>query len=232
MTTSTPSTNLKYAAFVERVQEVILYGTADLDFWTKRLAAVGLNPSINHEQAEVFISATRLRWRGLRFKEFTISIGLQPDRDTVTHAGFYLLQAFNSSRLLAFSERKLFKTPYVYGPIIVSARLPVAMQIDADEKVAFSAHMAGEIPCLRDEEEWFEGPIYLPDGQRLFYARLSGQTETYPFLPRTDWIEIRHQPRFEVFQWLNASGFTPKEWHVRFEATHAKTKTYLRPSVA
>jgi hypothetical protein len=228
----TPHTDLKYAAFVEHVKEVTLYGTADLDFWTKHLALEGLRPSINNGRAEVLIGATDLKWRGFHFNEFTLSIGVQPDRETDLRSGFYLPQAFNSSRLLAFSERALFKTPYANGAVTVTDRLPVAMSVSVDQAVMFNARMAASIPCLRHEEEWFEGPIYLQGGQRLFYARLGGQTEAYPFVPNVDSIVIQPQPRFEVFQWLSASGFTPIEWRIRHAATHAKSKTYTRPGEA
>jgi hypothetical protein len=228
MTPATPRTDLKYAAFVEHVKEVTLYGAADLDFWTRRLAVEGLRPLSNHGQAEVLIGATDLKWRGFRFKEFTISIGIQPDRETTTPPGFYLPQAFNSSRLFALSERALFKTPYAYGVVTVTDRLPVAMSVNVDQTVMFNARMAGPMPCLRHEEEWFEGPVYLPGGQRLFYARLGGQTETYPFVPDVDTIAIQPQPHLEVFQWLSASNFTPIEWRVRHAATHAKSTTYTR----
>jgi hypothetical protein len=230
MTPSTAHTHLKYAAYVEHVKEVTLYGTADLDFWTRRLAAEGLRPLSSNGQAEVLIGATDLKWRGMHFNEFTLSIGLQPDREPISPAGFYLPQAFNSSRLFAFSERALFKTPYAYGAVTVADRLPVAMSVSVDRTVAFNARMAASMPCLRHEEEWFEGPIYLPDGQRLFYARLGGLTETYPFVPGVDSIAIQPQPRFEVFQWLSASSFTPVEWRIRHAATHAKSKTYTRTS--
>ena len=232
MAQDTSRTNLKYVAFVEHVKEVTLYGTADLDFWTKQLASEGLRPSINHGQAEVLIGATDLKWRGVRFNEFTLSIGTQPDREPATQTGFYLPQAFNSSRLFAFSERTLFKTPYTYGVVTVTDRLPVAMEVSVDQTVMFNARMAASIPCLRHEEEWFEGPVYLPGGRRLFYARLGGLTETYPFVPNVDSIVIQPQPHFEVFQWLSASGFTPIEWRIRHTATHAKSKTYTRPGEA
>jgi hypothetical protein len=232
MTPSISHTDLKYAAVVEHVKEVTLFGIADLGFWTKQLAVEGLRPSSNTGQAEVLIGATDLKWRGFHFSEFTISIGTQPDRETTTPPGFYLPQAFNSSRLFAFSERALFKTPYAYGAVTVTDRLPVAMEVSVDQRVMFNARMAGTMPCLRHEEEWFEGPVYLPGCQRLFYARLGGQTETYPFVPDVDTIVFQPQPRFEVFQWLSASGFTPMEWRIRHAATHAKSKTYTRPSAA
>ena len=228
MTPATSRTDLKYVAYVEHVKEVTLYGRADLGFWTKQLASTGLRPSSNNGQAEVLIGATDLKWRGVRFNEFTISIGTQPDRETTAPPGFYLPQAFNSSRLFAFSERALFKTPYAYGAVTVADRLPVAMSVSVDQAVMFNARMAASIPCLRHAEEWFEGPIYLPGGQRLFYARLGGQTETYPFVPDVDTIAIQPQPHFEVFQWLSASGFTPIEWRIRRAATHAKSRTYTR----
>jgi hypothetical protein len=232
MTPSTSHTDLKYAAVVEHVKEVSLYGIADLGFWTKQLAVEGLRPSSNNGQAEVLIGATDLKWRGFHFSEFTLSIAAQPDRETGTQAGFYLPQAFNSSRLFAFSERALFKTPYAYGAVTITDRLPVAISVSDDRRVMLNARMAASIPCLRHEEEWFEGPIYLPGGQRLFYARLGGLTETYPFVPHMDSIEIHPQPRFEIFQWLGASGFMPMEWRIRHAAMHAKSKTYTRPSAA
>jgi hypothetical protein len=227
MTSSTIPANIQYVAQIEHVKEVMLYGTADLKIWTKRLSAEGLRPAANEQRAEVLLTATDLKWRGMRFNEFTISLGAQLDEEAAQH-GYYLAQAVNSSRLLAFSERTLFRTPYEHGAVTLRNQLPAAIGVQVDRVVALQAQMSQARPCLRGAEEMWEGPIYLPRQQKLFFARLGGFTETYAFLPDADSIMIQPSKRFAVFQWLCESGFTPHEWRIRHAATHAKSKTYPR----
>jgi len=62
----------------------------------------------------------------------------------------------------------------------------------------------------------------------LFFARIRGHTQTYPFLPGTDSVAIRPPPDSALLRALRDSHFVAKEWIVRQDATHAKSKTYKR----
>ncbi len=88
-------------------------------------------------------------------------------------------------------------------------------------------------PPRRGEEGW-EGPVFLPESRRgkgLFFARIRGHTQAYPFLPGKDSVTIRPSPDSEVLQALVDSHFVAKEWVVREDAMHAKSKTYKRADV-
>jgi len=77
--------------------------------------------------------------------------------------------------------------------------------------------------------------VFLPDlrnpaatSSRLFYASLSGETIVYPFDVDTDTFivdEFRSDPIVEI---VNESRFEPREWHLRTDATHGKSKTKRR----
>ena len=89
-------------------------------------------------------------------------------------------------------------------------------------------------PSRCGEDGW-EGPIFLPEkrpGQgrqgKWFFARLRGDTRRFPFLHSKDSVTIRPSPDSEVLQALRDSHFVAKEWVVREDATHAKSKTYTR----
>lgn len=77
--------------------------------------------------------------------------------------------------------------------------------------------------------------IYLPaprssTGRRgkRFFARVRGQTLAYPFLPAVDLITIEPAPESGILRSLLDSNFTGREWTVREDATHAKSKTSKR----
>jgi hypothetical protein len=77
--------------------------------------------------------------------------------------------------------------------------------------------------------------VFLPASRRgksvpgkLFFARISGHTQTYPFLHPGDSVTITPAQDTEVLQALLDSHFAGKEWAVREDATHAKSKTYAR----
>ena len=82
-------------------------------------------------------------------------------------------------------------------------------------------------PPLHEAQEW-QGRIYLPPrGPRreLFYARLAGPTDVYPF-GAADTLTIRPRPGDDVLGCLVESGFAGREWRVRAEAVHARSRTY------
>jgi hypothetical protein len=133
-----------------------------------------------------------------------------------------------------------FSTPYYHGDVRVSASLPTSMHLVKKEEVFFAAGMGidpsglGREPSRCGDDGW-DGPVFLPEGRRrrghrgkVFVARLRGYTRTYAFLPGTDSVAIRPSPDSEVLQALRDSHFVAKEWIIREDATHAKSKTYQR----
>jgi hypothetical protein len=213
---------------------VSLLGTADAAFWKARLHGETLALAESDRQAQILIVAADAKFLGVRFRELSFSaLVSQPD-------GAYLTQAFNSCRLFAFCERVLFSTPYDHGDVRVSASFPPSIQLSRGGEVVFRAELqAGASaprrePSRRGEGGW-EGPVFLPasrrrtgHSERLFFARITGHTQTYPFLPGQDSMTIRPSPADEVLQALIDSHFVGREWAVREDATHAKSKTYKR----
>jgi hypothetical protein len=237
-------TPVKWVAELDHVREVSLLGTADLAFWTDQLLHEDLRPAEADGRAQLLISAADSKFAGVRFRELSVSVlvecpeaGAQPD-------AAYLVGAYNSCRLFAWAERVFFSTPYVAGDVRVSALLPASIHLVKKGQVVFRAEMATDSsgtrrePSRRGEDGW-EGPVFLP-GKRhgkslqanLFLARLRGDTRAYPFLPSTDTLEVRPAADGDALQMLRASHFVPREWVVREDARHAKSRTYPRTDLS
>ena len=234
------NTSVKWAAELAHVREVSLLGTADLAFWKERLLKEELLPAESDGHAQLLIIAADLKYMGVRFRELSVSVVVSRPQEGTWQDAAYLIRAFNSCRLFAFCERVFFSTPYDHGDVRVSASLPASMHLVQQGEVVVAAEMAADGPGLEREpsrcgEDCWEGPIFLPESRcrkgrqgKLFVARLRGYTQRYPFLPGSDSVAIRPSPDSEVLQALNASHFLAKEWTVREDATHAKSKTYKR----
>jgi hypothetical protein len=173
---------------------------------------------------------------GMRFREVSFSI-LTSGYKGVEIAGAYLLQAFNSNRFFAFCERTLFSTPYSHAEVRVSCR-PVFVKCIPAHEVIFQADMHADNsapprePVRRGVDGW-EGPVFLPGGKgqetrdgKFFIAKITGDTRVYPFLPSADSLLLSRSQESDVIQALIDSRFACKEWAVREDATHAKSKTY------
>jgi hypothetical protein len=84
-------------------------------------------------------------------------------------------------------------------------------------------------PTETIDDDW-TGAIYLPQrrGSSLrmfFHARLTGPIDLTPFAATSaDW-NLQPSPHQPAIQWLIDSRFTPIEWRVRPNATHARSKT-------
>jgi hypothetical protein len=231
--------SVKWTATLSHVREVSLSGIANLAFWKERLRREHLIPVESGGQARVLIVSADSRFMGLRFQEvsFSVLVTWQGSRNGQDAA--YLVNAFNSRRLFAFCERVFFSTPYSHGQVRMSSSLPASLQIVKDGQVVFRAEMEadswpGREPLRRGDDCW-EGPIFLPllryregDQGSLFFARLAGRTQRYPFLSFRDSVTIRPSPDCEVLQALADSRFVATEWIIREDATHAKSKTYQR----
>jgi hypothetical protein len=232
-----------YVAQLSHVREVSLLGTADLAFWQDRLKNENLLPVERDGQAQLLIVAADMRFKGVRFRELSFSILVAQDEQGMRRDGAYLAQAFNSCRLFAFCERVFFSTPYYPGDVRVATSYPSSIQLLKGGEVVFRAEMQADISSpkrkpSRSEEDCWEGPIFLPgkgrgkDGQgKWFFARLRGHTQTYPFLHSLDAVTIKPSRGGDVLQALLDSHFAGKEWAVREDATHAKSKTYKRAEV-
>lgn len=215
---------VKYVVNVPHVREVSLYGNANLDYWRERLAPEGVAPRDDGGRAEMLFIAAHMRWMGVGFSELSISIALAPEAP----ARMFLLYAFNSIPWFAWAERTFFQTPYYPGQTRLETRPPVSMEVDQH----LTAGMTEPRTAAWTGEETWEGGILLPrelsqtsQAKKFFYARLSGQTQIYPF-SSTDTLHLAATASAPIIQWLRASNFSGREWHVRADATHAKSQTY------
>jgi hypothetical protein len=145
--------------------------------------------------------------------------------------------------LLTFCEQVIFSTPYYHGDVRISASFPFAIRVVKNGEVIFGAQMQADASGLERQtshhgEDGWEGPIFLPGTSRrkgrkgkLFFARLRGDTKTYPFLHAKDSVTIKPSPDCDIFQALVDSHFVVKEWVVRADAMHARSWTHKRADV-
>jgi hypothetical protein len=234
------NTSVKWAAELAHVREVSLLGRADLAFWKDRLLREELLPAESDGHAHLLIVAANSKYMGVPFRELSFSVLVSSPEEGPFQDAAYLVCAFNSCRFFAFCERAFFSTPYFHGDVRVLASLPASMHLVKKGEVVFAAEMGADASGLGREpsrcgEDGWEGPVFLPEHRRgkgrdsnLFVARLRGYTRTYPFLPATDSVAIRPSSDNEILQALSDSHFLAKEWIVREDATHAKSKTYKR----
>ncbi|MCG9134440.1 hypothetical protein J5I95_22475 [Candidatus Poribacteria bacterium] len=217
---------IQYAADLYNVKEVTLHGTADLSFWEGVLRKENLFPYCEADKAVLLLSAIDAKWRGFRFKEFVIAVGICFDENGTSLDGYYLPHAFNSSKLLVFSERVFFKTPYFRGNIRLENKLPASLRVQDRNEVLLHARMSiPGTPPIVEYLEW-EGPIFLPNNRGKFFAVLAGEAEMYPFSSETDRFEIKPSARHQIFQQLIDSDFAGSVWSLRSNSRHAKSKTY------
>lgn len=209
-----------YISTITDVREVGLRGAADLAYWQDALRKEGLAPLAEGGRAVLLLAAIDASFRGIPFRELSISVAL-------ADGGAFLAHAYNSSRLLAFAERVFFQTPYHLAKLTVREQLPARVGVARNGRDLFEARMAGERPPARREDALYEGPIYLPGGRRHFFARLSGAADVFPF-DAADTVAIPSESPEPIFRRLLESGFAGREWLVRSGAVHARSKTFER----
>lgn len=145
----------------------------------------------------------------------------------------FLICATNSSRLFARMERVFFRTPYMYGLVNLEQSFPYSMALIERGRIVFNASMdAATLRTQREEQVW-EGAIFLPGkagraGDRLFFARLGGATDRYPYTPGRDMLAIHPPDSSSVLHGLVRSQFTGKAWQIRGDANHRRSRTYRR----
>jgi hypothetical protein len=230
----------KYIAQLQHVREVSLVGGADLAWWTEHLLGEGLLPAVTAGRAQIMISGIDSKFMGLPFRELVIAAFTTSSPGSDQRDGAYLLHAFNSSRLLAWSERTLFSTPYVHAQVDVAIGPPAKLLIMQSNKQLLRAELADGDPAgsrqpQRAGDELWEGPIYLPSrpggdpaSRQQFYGRVGGFTRTYSFDPR-DSLALEPPASAPVLQILLDSGFAATQWAIRDDAHHARSKTVRRP---
>lgn len=218
---------IRYVAEPKHVREVTLQGSASPAFWARHLEQEhGLSLAAEGNSARLMIVAAEMCWMGARFCE--VSISLKVSHREVAE-GFLLLQAFNSNRFFAWSERTFFKTPYAHAQCHASPAQP-RLGVTVHGKAILHGEMSSDKPWpLRSGNETWEGPVFLPLGRsgkrRLFFGRFKGETTVFPFTGAATFTFSSHTS-FPVLQALRASDFQPEFWVVRSDATHGKSKTY------
>ena len=186
---------MRWIAKLDGVLDVTLMGSGSLEHWTQRLPLPPLNVD---GRACVMVVAAAARFHGVPFRELTVSV--------LVEGGAFLVKAYNSRSLFAWSERTFFRTPYEHAHVNVSE---AAVSIPG----IYLAQRASREPTSVAHEAW-SGKVTL-DARRHFFASIEGVTERYPF---TD------DDTLLVHQTLPA--FAPDEWLVRRAAVHARSRTY------
>lgn len=232
--------SIKYVALIRHVREVSMEGTADLAYWQERLDREGLHCFQSNGRARLLLSASDLRFRGIRFRELSICVLVSRAGEGTTADGAFLVHAFNSSRFFAFCERVLFSTPYHHARIAVNARLPPSFEVLQGKRRLLCAAMGADTAAsprtpTRTAIEGFRGPVFLAirtgndrSRRRFFYALIDGLTQAYPFDPSRDQLSVDADCGVAAARALRESDFVPTEWQVRDDATHGKSKTYVR----
>ena len=230
-----------YHVTVHQVQEVSLFGSADLSYWRKALVDYALHPAQRNGTAELIVSATRARFMGKCFRELSFSVVVTEMEGTDRRDGVFMFHAYNSSSFFAWVERTFFHTPYVAGDLTVSAGESPFVLLRERREAVFHAQCGSKdlatprIPERVDEVLW-EVPIHLPSKNpakgrhRLFWARICGATSFLTFDPQQDLWEVDRKPPHRGFDVLAACDFRPREWQIRPAATHSKAKTTYRDS--
>jgi hypothetical protein len=229
MSSSAANSPIKYVAECFGSREVTLYGKADLDYWTRKLADEKLVPYVDSDHAHVMITAVASRWSGVRFTELIIGV-VTADEPGGKANGMLLLSGYNTSRVFTFFEYYYFGTPYAHASVAVACEPPESMCLSRATRTLLSAQRRrGQ--SGRTESVDQQGPAYLPRGKaqigKVYYVRIRGKTEISPFDGSVDTFAIKDASE-PVLLSLAESGFVPQEWHLRPDAYHARSKTYAR----
>jgi hypothetical protein len=220
---------VKYIAEVNNVREICLVGSADLEYWKAHLAQLQLLPINFAGHARVLVSVVKLKWMGIAFEELSIAIPIDPPESSTN--SIYLVSAFSTSRLLAWCERTFFQTPYEHAQISMQAQQPWSFELRDSTRSTLAVQCQRTAPTATVEDDWV-GSIFLPPARRssrrkFFHAKLIGPVQLAPFAATS--AEFKLQPSLEqpAIGLLVDSQFSPIEWRVRPNATHARSKTLV-----
>ncbi|HEY1015301.1 MAG TPA: hypothetical protein VGE07_21525 [Herpetosiphonaceae bacterium] len=226
-----PKPATRTVADIDHVLEVALAGAADAAAWEPLLLKRGLRPAARDGAVELELMATDLRWKGIRFREWSVAVPALPLGATEDGGalGGYLPQAFNSAAPLAWAERVLFKTPYRHAVIAASGEPPAAMAVTLGGRAALRARMAGPRAPSETRQRDLASVVYLPgEPKRQFDVRLAGEQMIYPVADDDEW-SLAPIDGYPIFAWLRDSQFAPSEWRICRRARHRKSNTYRQP---
>ncbi len=230
----------KFDVVVSPVREVTLIGRADLGYWQHYLAVHDLHPTDASGNAEMLLSSCEARFKGIRFRELSVSVFVTQHAGGRSRDGAFLVRAFNSIRFFAFVERTMFRTPYYPQQVALDPQVPAFMRLgDAAQPVLHAAMSKNVVTSDNTAHpatpDGWQGPIFLPDlrspqaaSPRLFYGSLTGETQTIAYGSVADTFELGSPESEPIVPILIESQFAPHEWILRAAATHGKSKTTKR----
>lgn len=230
----------KFHVVVSPVREVSLVGAANLSYWRGKLAMHDLHPSQSDRRATMMLSACEARFKGIRFRELSISVFVAREPGSPSRDGVLLLRAFNSIRFFAWVERTFFATPYYFQRIALSPDAPAFLRLGGSNEPIVEALMGDRFSNDADQSspttvgDW-QGPIFLPNlrdasnpASRLFFASLTGECQALAFDAARDRFCLGPSVSDPIVPLLTAAEFEPREWILRTAATHGKSKTIRR----
>jgi hypothetical protein len=219
---------------VHDVLEVSLRGAVSLEASEERLAREGLFPSCENGRAEAVLLGAEARFMGKRFREVSLSLAVSHASDGSGRDGAYLIAAFNDVRFFAWVERRLFRTPYAHGRVVLAGGDRPSIEAGPRRGVpVVRVQMGGDARSQRTGDEAWEGPIYLPRrageeyGQH-FFGRLTGPSVEWPFDGASDTFVLAPRGDEDPFGLLERWAFQPLRWQLRAGSVHARSKTYRR----
>ena len=229
---------MKYVAEISNVREVTLMGTSEFAPWEAELRHIGLTPLRRDDRAEMFVSVAAASWKGKRFREVAVgvSVSRRPEGDSLD--GYYMACAFHSSRLFAWIERTCFKAPHRAADVTLNDQLPARFEIRCGGHCGIRASMGAAREPIREGDEPWELPIYVPnrDGgdaakRSYYYARASGPARIYAFDTANDVIVFNEGASDPVVAKLAECRFVGSEWLIRGSGVHARGKTMSESKV-
>lgn len=228
------TSKIKIAALVHNVTEVSLLGTADLDYWRKRLEPEQLEPVAAEGKAQLLLIAAEAKFLGLRFRELSFSLLARDVSGLTNLSGSYLIRAYNSRRSFAWIERTFFHTPYYCDDVIVESEPPSFALGAPSRRLAAKLDYSSKNPNEVYELNTWQGPIFLPRSSgtttaesKLFFARVWKGRVKIPFDQNGDKFFMNDASETPCAEW-QASNFSPRTWVCGTEASHAKSKPYTR----
>lgn len=231
---SLPNLPLKYIAELQAVRELGLVGSADPQWWCEHLEPEGLEPVLEEEAAQVVLTGLTSSYWGIAFVDVSVAIPARSKLDGRT--GYYFPCAANASSLFAFFEKHWFKTPYEHRTDLVaefgeSHRIGIGRGEGAE---VFAELGAGAEESAPREDFAVEVPLFLPtrrsrDPKRWFGVRLLGNTRFFTFEEGRDRFHLAPSARGPIPAILRSSSFQPRTWHLRLDASHARSKTLAAP---
>ncbi len=241
------NSNVKYIATVKNVREIALLGTADLKYWQSQLAQESLQPipTPDGNHAQILLTTISAKWRGNAFREFAVAIAACPQSSHNSAEGvgestsnehyFFFAAAFNSSRIFTFFERHWFHTPYqCRKDLQLALDATPSFQLGSSPHPDIHAQLASRSPKTIPEQIAIDYPCKLfiprkenqrPDQLRYFNILLQGLTTITNYDPTQDQFEIAINTKIPILNALKESNFQPTQWHLRTNATHARSKT-------